>query len=184
MSEKCRSADALASFVSPAAWTFAAIDFETAGRCPESACAVGIVRVEGARVVRRRYQLLRPVTTDFIFTPVHGITAAMVAGAPTFAEAWPSLRPLVEDVAFLAAHNASFDRRVLCACCARAGLDAPAAPFRCTVALARRLGIRPAGLARVCARLNIPLEHHHALSDAEACAGIVLAAAGGHYPGV
>jgi DNA polymerase-3 subunit epsilon len=38
------------------------------------------------------------------------------------------------------------------------------------------LDIRPATLSNVCRRLRIPLDHHHALSDAEACAKIVLAA--------
>src|SRR5207237_1122667 len=60
-------------------------------------------------------------------------------------------------------------------------------PFKCTVAMARyALGIRPANLANVCRRLGIPLTHHHAESDALACARIVLAAreAGGRRASV
>jgi len=46
--------------MNPAMTTFAAIDFETANYSPDSACAVGLVAVEGGRVVRREYHLIRP----------------------------------------------------------------------------------------------------------------------------
>ena len=39
---------------------FVAIDFETADYGPDSACAVALVRVEGSRIVRRSYFLIRP----------------------------------------------------------------------------------------------------------------------------
>ena len=40
--------------------TFTAIDFETASCDRDSACAIGLVRVEAGRVVRREYRLIRP----------------------------------------------------------------------------------------------------------------------------
>jgi DNA polymerase-3 subunit epsilon len=47
----------------------------------------------------------------------------------------------------------------------------------CTVRQARRtLGIRPANLDHVASVMGIELNHHDALSDAEACARIVMAA--------
>ena len=157
---------------------FVAIDFETADHGADSACAVGLVRVEGGEVVRREVVLIRPPRPRVLFTHVHGITWEMVADAPPFAEAWPKLAPLLDGVAFLAAHNAPFDRRVLTACCTAAGLAVPAAPFVCTVQLARRTwALKPNDLPSVCRRLGIGLIHHDALSDAEACARIVIAAA-------
>lgn len=157
---------------------FVAIDFETADHGADSACAVGLVRVEGGEVVRREVVLIRPPRRRVLFTHVHGITWEMVADAPPFAEAWPRFAPLLDGAAFLAAHNAPFDRRVLAACCAAAGLPAPAAPFVCTVQLARKTwALRPNDLPSVCRRLGIGLIHHDALSDAEACARIVIAAA-------
>jgi DNA polymerase-3 subunit epsilon len=162
----------------PADAAFVAIDFETADNFPDSACAVGLVRVEGLKVVRKEVVLIRPPRRRIIFSYIHGITWEMVAGAPAFAEAWPSLVPLLEGVNFLAAHNASFDRRVLAACCETAGLSAPALPFTCTMQLARRTwGIHPTRLPDVCRRLGIGLMHHDPGSDAEACARIVIAAA-------
>src|SRR5205085_735340 len=108
--------------VPPADATFVAIDFETADNGADSACAVGLVRVEGLRVVRRESVLIRPPRRHILYTGIHGITWEMVADAPIFAEAWPALAPVLDWAAFLAAHNAPFDRRVLAACCAAGGL--------------------------------------------------------------
>ena len=78
---------------------------------------------------------------------------------------------------FVAAHNASFDRSVLLRCCAETGLSPPPLTFQYTVRLAREVwGLRPTTLPDVCRHLEIPLRHHDAMSDAEACAKIVLAA--------
>ncbi|VTR97652.1 exonuclease : Exonuclease OS=Acaryochloris marina (strain MBIC 11017) GN=AM1_2401 PE=4 SV=1: RNase_T [Gemmata massiliana] len=160
---------------------FVAIDFETADNGPDSACAVGIVRVENSKIVHREAVLIRPPRERILFTYVHGITWPMVKSAPVFKDVWSKVAPVLEGAAFLAAHNAPFDRRVLSACCAAAELTAPALPFVCTVQLARRKwALKPANLPAVCRRLGIGLMHHDAGSDAEACARIVIAAA---FPG-
>jgi DNA polymerase-3 subunit epsilon len=157
--------------------TFVAIDFETANRAPSSACAVGLARVEGGRIVARAHHLIRPPFRTFEFTWVHGIDWRTVKDQPGFGDLWPQLAPLLAGADFLAAHNAAFDRRVLAACCAHWGLEAPALPFECTVRMARRAWkLRRATLQHVADHLGIPLTHHHAGSDAEACARIVLAA--------
>ena len=156
---------------------FVAIDFETADRPADSACAVALVRVEGLQIVQRKACLLRPPRRHFVFSYVHGITWDDVADAPTFAQAWPALNAMLDGAAFLAAHNASFDRRVLEACCCAAGLAAPSLPFECTLQLARRVwGLKPAKLPDVCAHLGLALQHHDPASDAVACAHIVIAA--------
>jgi DNA polymerase-3 subunit epsilon len=158
--------------------SFVAIDFETADYGRDSACAVGLVRVSNGEIVERAVTLIRPPRSQFIFTGIHGITWPMVAGEGVFGEVWPKVAPLLEGADFLAAHNASFDRSVLSACCAAAGVSAPALEFQCTVQLARQTwGLRPANLPAVCAHLGIGLKHHDAGSDAEACARIVIAAA-------
>jgi len=165
--------------IPPANGAFAAIDFETADHGPDSACAVGLVRVEGLEVVARATLWIRPPRPRVLFTHVHGLTWTMVKDAPPFADAWPLLAPLLEGASVLAAHNAPFDRRVLAACCAAAGLAAPALPFLCTVQLARRTWKqKPNDLPSVCRRLGIELSHHDPASDAHACARIVIAAVG------
>jgi DNA polymerase III subunit epsilon len=157
--------------------TFVALDFETADYSPDSACALGMVRVENHQIVERSYSLIKPPRRRFVFTYIHGITWEDVANQPTFAELWPTFSSMLEGIDFLAAHNASFDRSVLHRCCAAAGLDPPEIPFRCTVQLARQTwNIRPTKLNNVCDHLGITLKHHQAASDAEACALIVMAA--------
>ena len=157
---------------------FAAIDFETANHRADSACALGVVVVDEGCIVERIYELIRPATREFVFTDVHGLTWADVRAAPTFAEVWPVVQERMGVVRFLAAHNAPFDRGVLNGCCVAYGLPAARHRFVCTVRVAREVwNIRPTRLPDVCARLQISLRHHHAESDAEACARIVLAAA-------
>ncbi|MBD2259406.1 3'-5' exonuclease [Pseudanabaena sp. FACHB-2040] len=156
---------------------FVAIDFETADRCRDSACSIGLVRVEEGKVVDKVHYLIRPPRQHIEFTYIHGIAWRDVAGEPSFAELWPTLEPMFEGVDFLAAHNASFDRGVLSACCNAHNLTPPSSAFICTVKLARDTwNIRPTKLPNVCEYLGIPLKHHDALSDAEACARIVISA--------
>lgn len=162
---------------------FAALDFETADGGRDSACAVGLVKVSGGRITERVERLIRPPRRNFWFTHLHGISWEDVAGEPAFGEVWPGLAPLLDNARFIAAHNAPFDRSVLCACCAAAGLELPGPPFVCTLDLARRVWRLPANtLSAVSKHLGIELDHHRALSDAEACARIVLAAAGAGTP--
>lgn len=158
--------------------TFVAIDFETADRQPDSACAVALVRVEEGRISRRESRLIRPPKRPFEFTYLHGIAWEDVADQPTFGQTWPDLAEVLDGALYLVAHNAPFDRGVLYACCRAADLAPPPHPFRCTVQIARYTwGIHPTNLSNVCSRLGLALNHHDALSDAEACARIVLAAA-------
>ena len=71
-----------------------------------------------------------------------------------------------------------FNISVLNACCEKADIEPPLIPFKCTVALARKKWkLHPTKLPDVCRYLDIPLNHHEALSDAMACAKIVIAAA-------
>jgi DNA polymerase III subunit epsilon len=165
---------------------FAAIDFETACHRAESACAMGIVIVEDGRIVERLYEVIRPPTRQFSFTHIHGLTWNDVKDAQPFDTVWGVFARELEGIDFFAAHNAPFDRGVLRACCTAYALPTPAPPFVCTVRLARaQWAIRPTTLPDVCRHLGVPLRHHQADSDAEACARIVIAAqqAGWRYDG-
>ena len=163
---------------------FVAIDFETADYGADSACAVGIVKVRGKRVVASHARLIRPPRRKFVFTYLHGIHWADVKAEPDFAGVWPQLAEHFEGADFVLAHNAQFDRGVLETCCAVHGLDAPDIPYVCTVKLARAIwNIRPTRLPNVCRYLNIDLRNHHdAAADALACARIGLSALKEGYP--
>lgn len=157
--------------------SFVAIDFETANPERVSACAVGLARGGNGKIGSVRSFLIRPQKSRFEFTDIHGLGWEDVRHAPSFSELWPRLLRWFDDAEFIAAHNASFDRSVLQACCSMYGIRAPRLPFTCTVELARsQWGIYPTRLPVVCRRLGISLRHHDPGSDAEGCARIVLAA--------
>lgn len=156
---------------------FAALDFETANNARDSACALGVVVVEGGRIVERLYELIRPPSREFLFTHIHGLSWDDVKGAQRFDAVWTRMLRELSGIVFFAAHNAPFDKGVLNACCDTYELALPVEPFVCTVRLARaQWDIRPTKLPNVCDYLGIDLRHHAADSDAEACARIVIAA--------
>ena len=102
-------------------------------------------------------------------TSVHGITEAMVAGAPTFAEVAAALTDHL-DGSVLVAHNLKFDRRMLDQeyerFTPRDDLDWGAGI--CTLRLS---GMK---LAVACETHGIPLlGHHRALDDARATAELL-----------
>ncbi len=159
--------------------TLVAIDFETANNARDSVCSVALVRVENGKIVAEAEQLICPPELYFIHTDVHGITEEDVENAPSFASVWGTMQHLVKGADYFVAHNAPFDRSVLQACCNNEGIKTPEIDFLCTVKIARDTwDIRPTKLSDVCNHLKIPLNHHNALSDARACANIVIAAMG------
>ena len=154
-----------------------AIDFETADYRPDSACALAMVCVVDGTIKATTKFLIRPPREVFIFSYIHGITWEQVRKEKTFAERAHEVDSFIEDADYLAAHNASFDRRVMLTCYVEAGLVPPDIPILCTVKLARSAwDIRPTKLPDVCDYLGIELNHHDALSDAHACARIIIAA--------
>jgi DNA polymerase III subunit epsilon len=162
----------------PPSRKFAAIDFETADHGRDSACALSIVLSENSRIVEKKAFLIRPPRKEFVFTYLHGISWNDVRIQPSFGELWEEkIAPLLDEVDFIAAHNATFDRSVLYESCNFSGFNPPEAGFVCTVKLARHVwNIFPTKLPDVCSRLKIDLKHHDASSDAHACAQIVLSA--------
>ena len=160
--------------------TWVAIDFETATREPNSACAVGVAVVSEGCVVESASWLVQPPFNEYEFwnTNIHGISAEDTALAPDFREIWFELQPLVA-LGPLLAHNASFDMRVLRALRDSQDLPMPAVTYACTVTMARRAfpALRNHKLDVVCEHCGIGLVHHDAASDAVACANVALACA-------
>lgn len=158
---------------------FVAIDFETADLSRDSACAVGVCRVEGGRVVYRDSALIRPPREQFHWrcVEVHGLRWADVKAAPPFGDVWRRLvEPVLAGARRVVAHNAPFDRAVMVGCCEAARVPVPVVPWTCTLKLSKGRWPKPHAnsLADVCGRLGIPLRHHDAGSDAEACARVLI----------
>lgn len=155
---------------------FVAIDFETADQGRDSACSVGLVRVQAGKITQTVIQLIRPPRQTFIFTEVHRLRWQDVKDKPEFKNVYPIIQRFISPVDQLYAHWASFDQAVMNSCCIASKLEPPKQPWGCTVELAKMTwGLRHAKLPQVCELLKIELNHHEALSDATACAKIVLA---------
>lgn len=154
---------------------FLALDFETANYQRNSACALGLVLVDGTSIIEEKYYLIRPLQKEFTFTYIHGITWSDVKNEPTFRELYPEIQGYFKKINFAAAHNASFDKSVLNKCCEHYKLSIPKVPFECTVKLSKEVwGLRYASLPVVCKHFRIPLTHHNAMSDTLACAKIMI----------
>lgn len=155
--------------------SYVAIDFETSGYERNSACAVGLTRVENGLVGESLYVLIRPPSSRVLFTHIHGLTWAMLRTQPSFAELWPRISAFFQGASAFIAHNATFDRSVLRGCCEAVGVQMPTLPFLCTLKGARRFLDLPSNrLDVVCSALGLSLQHHHAASDALAAAQIYV----------
>lgn len=158
---------------------FAAIDFETANSRRTSVCSVGVVVVRDGAVADSYYSLIRPRPNFYsgFATAVHGLCDADTADAPDFATVWREVSPRIEGLP-LVAHNATFDESCLRAVFALYGMTYPDYRFYCTLRASRAVfGRRLPNhqLHTVSAACGFDLNrHHHALSDAEACAHIAL----------
>lgn len=72
-------------------------------------------------------------------TEVNGITSAMVRGRPVFVDVWPKITAKVPAGSVVVAHNASYDRAMLEAECARTRYPAPEWRWEDSRALAKKV---------------------------------------------
>lgn len=156
---------------------FVAIDFETANEKRNSPCSLGLTVVMRDQVVLEKYWLICP--PELRFAPmniwVHGIRAADVAHAATFDQLWPEILPYLEGE-LVVAHNASFDMSVLRATLDTYDIAYPKLTYCCTMQLAKQFypHLENSKLSTVCHYIGHQFNHHHASSDATACAKILL----------
>ena len=155
---------------------FVAFDVETPNHYNNRMSAIGITVIENGEIVNSFHSLVNPeVDFDYFNTELTGIDANMVADAPTFAELWEEIEPIMSS-GLLVAHNASFDMSVLKKCLQAYGIDwVTSAPYLCTVQMGRRLLPKMSHcLDAMCDYYGICLDHHQADSDSHACAEILL----------
>lgn len=164
---------------------FTAIDFETANGSNASACSVGLVKVRDGMVVEKAGWLIRPPLGHDHFAEwnvkIHGITPEMIVDAPGWSDQLVDLLAFAEDDLFVA-HNAGFDMGVLRGGCEATGIPVPSRGYLCSLQVARKTyqldSYRLPSVALAAGFDDFP--HHDALADAEACAAIIVHAAGRH----
>jgi len=158
---------------------YAVVDLETTGLFPgghDRIVEVGVVLVSPAGEVEGTWETLLNPGRDLGRQDIHGISAADVLGAPTFAQAASTLAELLRGRTFVA-HNASFDARFVSARYGWLGYEVPVSPESsvCTMQWGSLLlpGM-PRTLAGACAHVGVELRNHHsALADAQAAAGLL-----------
>ncbi len=158
----------------------AIIDFETTGMSPAHgarAAEVGIVLIEGGRIVDRYQSLMNTgQRMPWSITQLTGITNAMLQDAPAADTVMREAAAFVGD-APMVAHNASFDSKFWADELQRLGIP-PQQPFACTVLLSRRLYPEAPShsLGRIVRHLQLPPadKAHRALADAEMTAHLLL----------
>ena len=156
---------------------FIAIDFETANSSRDSACEIGIVKVKNFEIVEKKSFLIRPQENyfDWMNTQIHGINEETVEDEPEFDEIYLKIKDDFENYPIIA-HNASFDISVLRHTLDLYDLPYPKTKYTCTYQMSKSslsecISFR---LDSICKFLNIDLQHHRALSDANACAQIAI----------
>ncbi|GHD08441.1 exonuclease domain-containing protein [Zhihengliuella salsuginis] len=160
-------------------YDFTAIDFETANGFRGSPCSVGVIKVRAGEIVDERLWMMRPPEGFDHFDPrnvqIHGVTPEMVAAAPRFGEVFAEMDAMIGGD-LVVAHNAAFDLGVIRSALEVSELPGPAYQHACTVILSRRsYNLASYSLPFVAEAAGVPLRNHHdALEDARACAGIMI----------
>lgn len=158
----------------------AVVDIETTGFSPKVDRIVEIAAllatVDG-QVVDQYATLINP-QRHVSASEVHGLTATLLSGAPTFPEVAPFLAHFLSRGSVVAGHNVKFDLRLLDAEFTRSGVKFVERPLLCTMALAG--GGR---LSYCCELYGIQLRRdvHDAREDVKAT-GLLLAALLGDDP--
>ena len=150
------------------AFTF--VDVETTGLDPatgDRVCEIALLRVQGDREIARFESLVhpqRPMHPGAL--AVHGITDAMLVGAPIFAVLLPQIHALLQD-AVLVAHNARFDMGFLRHEWQLAGHTFPFLAVADTLALAQaRYRFPHNSLGAIASELGVtPTALHRAMAD-------------------
>ena len=156
---------------------YTVVDLETTGSRAEwdRITEIGAVRMRGGEILDRFQCLINPGRSIPKFIQeLTGITNEMVQGAPSFDEVAESFQTFLKGSIFVA-HNVSFDYKFLQKEFDRLG-ERFVLPYICTKAGMKKYypKLESYSLKELTKRFGIPLENHHrALSDAEAAAGLL-----------
>lgn len=146
------------------------LDVETTGLRPELGdrlIEIAVLKTRGLEEVDRFTSLINPQRPlDPGAMAVNGITPAMVAHAPTFAQIIPYLQPFLTDT-IIVAHNAPFDLGFLQSEFALTGHQFAVGPVLDTVMLARRqYRFNSNSLGNIAKTLHVATPNaHRALGD-------------------
>lgn len=139
--------------------------------------AIGVSVLQDGEIVQSFSTLVHPECRfERFHIALTGITPERAAQAPTFPQLWAMIEPIFSR-GILVAHNAAFDLSVLSHCLRDYGIEwKPETEYLCTCRVGRKLLPEAPNhrLDTLCQWYGIPLDHHQAGSDANACAALLL----------
>lgn len=158
---------------------FFALDVETANNDRGSICQVGVACVRRDDSIETWDTLVDPRTDTWQFSYLHGITNAMVQGAPTIDAVIDTLDRILAGCTVY--QHSGFDRSAIRAACDTLARAEPQWNWLNSVSTARAAwpelkGNGGHGLASLKTHLGLRFEHHDAGEDARAAAEVVLLA--------
>ena len=157
---------------------YVVIDVETTGFEPAKGARViefAAHRTRGdGQVLESFSTLINHGSSDTGAEFIHGISAGMLADAPTFSEVWPAIQSIMSN-AIVVAHNAAFDMSFMASEISQAGCTMDIMPGLCSYWLSRQAFPESANhkLATVAENLGLTNQHAH---DASADAMVVVQA--------
>lgn len=161
---------------------FIALDVETSCGDSASICQIGLAWVGFDRSIQTWSGYVDPLLPFSPFNvELHGISAKTVEDAPTFAEIWPKLQPLLTRHPLV--QHSRFDEHAINVACKAHGLFRSRLSWSNSVTIARTAwpalkGNGGHGLANLKQHLSLEFQHHDAGEDARAAALVVLRAEG------
>ncbi len=159
---------------------FIALDVETSCGDSASICQIGIACVGSDGDIQTWATYVNPLMSFAPFNiQLHGIGPDTVKDAPTFAEVWVDLLPLLSRHPLV--QHSRFDEKAIDAACKSQGLPRPSLVWANSVTIARAAwpelkGNGGHGLGNLKQVLELEFTHHDAGEDARAAAQVVLKA--------
>lgn len=156
-------------------YSYVALDVETANSFRGSICSIGLVKFQDGEVIDSFYSLINPEEEfDEFNIFIHGIMPDDVIGSPTFPEIMQKIIDFI-GTDIIVAHFAQFDMGALKDAYQKYHLEFDNIEYICSYRLAKAAlpGQLNYKLKRLAKNLNLELDHHNALSDAQAC-GFIL----------
>ena len=153
---------------------FVALDVETANYNKGSICSIGLVKFINGEIVDTYETLINPEEEfDGYNIYIHGITEDAVKNSPTYPAIAPDILNFIDGLPVVA-HYAPFDSGAIRECNEKYGINDFYMEYFCSYYLSKavisRLSYKLKNLAK---EFNIPLNHHNALSDAQA-SGLII----------
>lgn len=153
---------------------FVALDVETANYNKGSICSIGLVKFINGEIVDTYETLINPEEEfDAYNIYIHGITGDAVKNSPTYPAIAPDILNFIDGLPVVA-HYAPFDSGAIRECNEKYGINDFYMEYFCSYYLSKavipRLSYKLKNLAK---EFNIPLNHHNALSDAQA-SGLII----------